>query len=492
VRGEQGGIARVFGRPKILEVVRDPRSSRFYDDARNPFDAGILPFKTYQSTPEGGKEWIEGASGIRNLLGSRKDRTNNFEQVGMKPDESQAYNPNLSLNIGIKRQPDWVFWVAASVGFLLQTAVLVFAAIITYRLRWEKAGQLPEPWAFPLSFSGTILQCTGMFLCSRLVEQSTKERKFHRNSDPQRSELSTLHWLQPGNQAVGDQIFDAFAYTDSVNPLSQYVSSSKIKGLKPTLHVWVAISVTMSGFLLQFIGLRAMHSSVAVFQLGAMLVMSIIRASLRTQRLHENENHLGDSEMVQGHELDWQALQFEENQHGNPVYWLVRNGPVEKLGDSTTEDGIVFIEQPPGAQSRAIIGFKSVPIREPVRFISEVQKDEGRSVRAQPKERQEDWQPSKPCLAVRLFKYRVRLAQLTSSETGASDISVWEDKHVYARDCARKLKLAIEGTAEILFADANSLKEDWRGISSLYMIGEGTRAPTVKNAGSGIRPYRID
>jgi hypothetical protein len=77
-------------------------------------------------------------------------------------------------------------------------------------------------------------------------EQSTKERKFHRNTDPKsgRRELQ-LHWLQPGNQAVGDQVFDAFAYNDLKNPLSQYVFSSKDKNPKSTTLVWVAIVITM-------------------------------------------------------------------------------------------------------------------------------------------------------------------------------------------------------------------------------------------------------
>ncbi|KAL4746735.1 hypothetical protein BDW72DRAFT_197375 [Aspergillus terricola var. indicus] len=126
-----GGIARVFGRPKILEIVRDPSSNEYYDSAERPFTAGIFTFNDYRSTPKGKGEWVESVSGIRNMLGSRIDQTDIVEQKGANDAEPPVYNPNLSLNIGIKRQSDWFFWAAASIGFLLQSAVLVFGAIVT-------------------------------------------------------------------------------------------------------------------------------------------------------------------------------------------------------------------------------------------------------------------------------------------------------------------------------------------------------------------------
>jgi ankyrin repeat protein len=469
-----GGIARVFGRPKVLEVVRDPNSNDFYDDPKTgrEFNAGIFTFKDYRSTERGAEEWTERASGIRRLF-SQRTNTAQEKTVASEDSGSLTHNPNLSLNIGIKRQPDWVFMTAALIGFFIQTAVLVFGAVITYQLRWERDGRIPDRWAFPLSFSGTLLQCTGMFLCARLVEQSTKERRFHRRLKAFNSQspcLSSLHWLQPGNQAVGDQIFDAFAYNDSDKPLREYISSSKVQGSDPIFLVWVAISVTMGGFILQFVGLRAMHSSVAVFQLGAMLVMSVIRAGLRARRFETDENDLRDIiEIVQGHELDWQGLQFEANNSKNGVgerYWLVSNSPVNKENGSKTQGSAVFIENMDG--SKTLIGFKSRLGEDEVKVISEEQKHERESTRTQPTVQQDEWQPSRPCLAVRLLKYRARLARLTNTGPLVSDLSAWEDKHVYVRQCARRLRMVIEETAEILFSDVAHLNEDWRDVSSMF------------------------
>jgi hypothetical protein len=48
-----------------------------------------------------------------------------------------------------------------------------------------------------------------------------------------------------------------------------------------------------------------MRSSVLVFQLGAVLVMSVVRASLRAKGFEDAQNELrGERERVSGHELD--------------------------------------------------------------------------------------------------------------------------------------------------------------------------------------------
>ncbi|RDW76457.1 ankyrin repeat domain-containing protein [Aspergillus mulundensis] len=467
-----GGIARVFGRPKILEVVQDPASNDFYDDhgKRSRFRAGIFTFREYRSTEKGVEEWTETSSGIGTLLGEKSTRAEPVTEAKKldADNELAARNPNLSLNIGIKRQPDWVFWAAALIGFLIQAAVLIFGAVVTYRLRWDKDGRSPDPWAFPLMLTGTLLQCSGMFLCARLVEQSTKERRFKKKSDSPDTQ-SRLHWLQPGNQAVGDQVFDAFAYSDTNKALDDYVSSYKDEGYEPVFLVWVAISATMGGFIQQFIGLRAMHSSVAVFQLGAMLVMSIIRAGLRARRFDKDENKLRHIiEEVQGHELDWQALHFEAKRSNRDQCWFVFSGPIEEQSDSKTEDGSVFIGKPHDDKARTIAGFRSKCDTEEVKLISEAQKDEHDSTRKQYPGQQQEWRPPRPCLAVRLFKYRARLAQLTMAGNQISTLATWDDQHVEVRNCARKLQILIEGTAEIMFSDTRNIKEEWRDVSSFH------------------------
>jgi hypothetical protein len=89
-----------------------------------------------------------------------------------------APNPNLSLNIGITRPSPFMVTAVAIFGFLLQSAVLVFAAWATYIGRLLKNGQPVPPWAFPLALIGTVFICIGMFLCAFIIERITAERAF--------------------------------------------------------------------------------------------------------------------------------------------------------------------------------------------------------------------------------------------------------------------------------------------------------------------------
>ncbi|KKO99702.1 hypothetical protein THAR02_08180 [Trichoderma harzianum] len=237
-----GGIARVFGRPKILEVVYDPDHNFADEKAESPDN----------------KEPITDAF-------------------------AQNSSPNLSLNVGIKRKPPAVFWAIALLGIVLQTGVLVFAVFVTYYLHWEKDETRPESYACPLTIAGTVLLCGGIFLCAFLVGESTKEQVFRRNQGDKdkQSPREILYWVQPGGQVLGDQVFDAFCCSDHGEPLQEYITSWKNQVKIPQIMVWAAVGISVTGFVMQFVGLRAIHSAVSVAQLGATMLMSAARAALR-------------------------------------------------------------------------------------------------------------------------------------------------------------------------------------------------------------------
>jgi hypothetical protein len=280
-----GGIARVFGRPKILEVVYDPTAKQKFTDGT----AGIYTFREF--VKKNPNEW----SGPLDDGESTTD----------------VFAPNLSLNVGIKRKPPAVFWAVAMVGMALQTGILVFAIIVTYYLRWEKGGSRPASYACPLTIAGTLLECGGIFLCAFLVGQSTNEQVFHRNQGDRhkQSTHSSIYWVQPGGQVLGDQVFDAFCCSDHKDPLKQYITSWRNQSKLSELVVWAAIGTTVTGFVMQFVGLRGLHSAISVAQLGVIMLMSAARATLRMQRLKPEENFLAQCpDEVVGHELDWLAL----------------------------------------------------------------------------------------------------------------------------------------------------------------------------------------
>lgn len=125
--------------------------------------------------------------------------------------EDFAPNPNLSLNVGIKHPPPWIFKFVALFGLLVQCGVLAYAGLVTYYLRWDKDGLVVPGYGFPVYTSGTLLLSIGMFLCACLIETSTKERIFRKRPDSNRM---FFYWIQPGNQVIGDQVFGSFAHCD--------------------------------------------------------------------------------------------------------------------------------------------------------------------------------------------------------------------------------------------------------------------------------------
>jgi hypothetical protein len=135
-----------------------------------------------------------------------------------------------------------------------------------------------------------------------------------RDQDP--AGKTTMFWLQPGGQRIGDQLFNAFAYSEQKK---SFISSSKAEsrnGLIPyfngSIVLWVALSSSLFGFACQFVGLRGLHGSVALYQLAITLCMTIVRALLRSRRLGAENNNLRKQGGIEGHELDWQALNLQK------------------------------------------------------------------------------------------------------------------------------------------------------------------------------------
>ncbi|KAK8246889.1 hypothetical protein HDK90DRAFT_445969, partial [Phyllosticta capitalensis] len=118
-----------------------------------------------------------------------------------------APNPNLSLNAGIKPVAREWYYLAAALGVVLQSAVLIWAAVARYTYHLVQSEPTAD-YAVPMTIIGTIYVCFGVGLCAHLVERSTEERSFIRKNPEQPQ--SQLYWIQPGGQRLGDQVFDPF------------------------------------------------------------------------------------------------------------------------------------------------------------------------------------------------------------------------------------------------------------------------------------------
>ncbi|KAJ5641883.1 hypothetical protein N7490_005883 [Penicillium lividum] len=426
-----GGIARVFGRPKILEVVHDPKH-----DFSNPEDvtAGIYTFQEYVRG-KGKEVWKEKKP---------KEKTTDAESASEPDTPYTELAPNLSLNIGIKKPPIAVFKAIALLGLILQLGVVTFAGVVTYYLKWSKNGSSPDSYACPLVIIGTTIVCGGMFHCAFLIGQTTKEDVWVRTENDTNN--PSMYWVQPGGQIIGDQTFDAFSYTDSDNKLIEYTRSRKEHESKQSsLGVWIATGTTISGFVLQFIGLRGIHSAISVAQLGVIMVMSMVRAALRMQRLATNDNCFAKfPDEVVGYELDWLALHIGRDVIREDMNALSPRPSSSSLSYKPSSSPI-----PPGLQCRHFwrlcgssetnqIWLKHPASHEP------------------------------PNAAAKLLAYRTRLASLTDLSTSSmAPTRDFKSEMVQVRGESRHLAALIEATVKSIFSKAK-VKKPWKDASSMF------------------------
>lgn len=133
---------------------------------------------------------------------------------------------------------------------------------------------------------------------------------------------SKIYWLQPGRQQIGEQVFGAFL---GVNEETRSQASTEIQYIKSTRHegqkvdrIWLVFTVllTISGWVIQFIGLRGLNSAVSLAQMGSTLLMAFVRTWLRTKRIGSDDNLLTQKECrLSSHkkqELDCFAFHLEE------------------------------------------------------------------------------------------------------------------------------------------------------------------------------------
>ncbi|KAI2735236.1 hypothetical protein DTO013E5_1821 [Penicillium roqueforti] len=307
-----GGITRVFGRPKIVEIVA-------WEDV---------------DKTTGEKE-----TKIGTLRDALEEKAWSCNSKVSPTDLPELDMPNLSLNKGIKRRDQFWFHCAAILGGILQTGqcfsslepemmltiqkgTVVFATltVFVYPQHFQKNDKAVAPYAFPLYIIGTTLLFLGMFFCAFIMERSSKE--FYLKAE----KPSKIYWLQPGNQDVGDQVFNAFLAVNegpesSMTDKLRYTKSIRDRRFdRKYLETYSTLISTILGFICQFVGLRGLHSSVTLAQLGSTFLMAIIRTCLRTERMNPDENKMKDDRDLMAHkqqELDCFAFYLEKVDYFN-------------------------------------------------------------------------------------------------------------------------------------------------------------------------------
>ncbi|RYP43916.1 hypothetical protein DL768_009575 [Monosporascus sp. mg162] len=211
-------------------------------------------------------------------------------------------------------------YMVALLGIVLQLGVLVYSGFATYYLVLPKDGNPMAGYAFPCTASGTLLLVAGMLLCAHVVEASTLETRYR----PGPGKEARVIWLQKSG-IVNDQAFEPFVIFPQ-NAQAFVITSHRARGeqgqnwqikiphrLRPVFDIGVKVQevitvagalVSITGFVIQFTGLRGMHWSASVTQLGVVIVMTILRAWVR-RNLAKSPDALP---LISGHELDWLAM----------------------------------------------------------------------------------------------------------------------------------------------------------------------------------------
>jgi hypothetical protein len=107
----EGGIARVFGRPQMLEVVQLGADDSDYEGRDNngvhKYTAGIHFFTDACNRRQANRPEIW--------------KRTSPPEADVEHGKTQYYSPNLSLNVGIKRLSKRYTYGAAALGLTLQT-----------------------------------------------------------------------------------------------------------------------------------------------------------------------------------------------------------------------------------------------------------------------------------------------------------------------------------------------------------------------------------
>ncbi|RYP33853.1 hypothetical protein DL767_004583 [Monosporascus sp. MG133] len=420
----KGGITRVLGRPSILELVHNPSCGR---------KENLNLFRSYLESASVSCEWGR----TTRPAGTQSGRRANTETL--------APTPNLSLNVGIIQRPRWVYFAVAGIGFILQSFTLALAGVGVWVLDWalsENSGTAARNYAPSMFIIGTVLLSTGMWSCAALIGQTTHEIRFERQG-LQESWLSQLIWLQPGPQVIGDQSFDPFAvFEQEGKPLKVWASSTKDLTKKYEAHTWIAISMVLLGYIMQFIGIRGMQAWISLTQLGITVIMSFLRGMLRAKRLNKNDNALRDMpDLVARRELDWLTFELVKRSAGkrdpeHEPYWQFDGcyrKAREQFDNSISQNG-------PGLGIQAISGETPRPAIQSPSPHGDV--EQAARFRSANMGSQRDVLTCEDMLSI-----RTRLAHLTGhtsmSSLSSGQYQAWKDDYVATRKNAQRLSSAV-------------------------------------------------
>jgi len=352
------GVVRVLGSAHIIELFYLDPTLPEHEDDQDDDRAVLLRSRNIQHSESAGIYDFESAKSTGNLLEPKRPNPNQLNDVSSENgDFDKKAAPNIAINIGGQRVSDFEFRAVALIGISLQMGVIVFAGLSVIWPSWKgeftKGGKPVLPYAFPSMAVGTVALIIGMFLCAHIIERSTAEETWAIQQNQMR-----VAWLQRGG-IVNDQQFDSYLIQRKdvtpkipanfpegvsewwvraklranakrfptlchsllrwldIDNRQQVMTSRKKQNPLQTLLTAVAISLSLLGFIAQFVGLRGLNWWVTIAQLLAIAIMTVLRAVVRRNLVHDVE----PQRIEHGYELDMVARQIKGCADWTVVTW---------------------------------------------------------------------------------------------------------------------------------------------------------------------------
>ncbi|KAF4439272.1 Serine threonine- phosphatase 6 regulatory ankyrin repeat subunit B [Fusarium acutatum] len=202
----------------------------------------------------------------------------------LTPEELESLSnaaPNLALNVPKATTAPYELWIWTALGVLLQLFALVFPALATFLWGWEK----------------------GIMLCGHVIEGVTEEFEFEVSKDNAGNDAKIFCYQR--GRTVGEQHFPSCAIFNSKSSIKISRIGYNTKGY--VLLTYCSSLLAVTGYIVQFVGFRALHWSATVVQLGITLVITGIRAWVR-RGLAGEPKLISSPPTSEGHELAWLTL----------------------------------------------------------------------------------------------------------------------------------------------------------------------------------------
>lgn len=211
-------------------------------------------------------------------------------------DDISGAAPNLALNVKNATAPTWELWSWAVLGIVLQLTAMAIPGLATYYWKWGKGGSPVASYGYPCFLVGTSLVVAGAMACGHVIEGITVEHHLRPGSSLEGPRVVRQVVRLQRSCTVGDQHFPSVAIYNT--PGNQEIRKSRLGRRSYSTLAATATALTIVGFIVQFIGLRALHWSATIVQLGVTLFMTGVRAYVRRGLATSLVCHT----MLEGHE----------------------------------------------------------------------------------------------------------------------------------------------------------------------------------------------